>query len=62
VNEALAQINNLNEQVKVFRSERVIFSVIFKNLEKELMSNEAQLKRLLAEKLGVNEKLMMATA
>ncbi len=62
MNEALAQINNLNEQVKVFRSERVIFSVIFKNLEKELMSNEAQLKRLLAEKLGVNEKLMMATA
>jgi hypothetical protein len=56
-NESLAQINNLKEQVNIARSERVIYSGIFKNLEKELRQQEEEFKCLLIEKAKTKKLL-----
>jgi hypothetical protein len=53
-NESLAQINLLKEQVNVARSERVIYSNIFKDLEKEINFYEERLKALIIERSRVD--------
>jgi hypothetical protein len=52
-NESLAVIGQLKEQVNAARSERVIYSSIFKNLEREIRVDEEAFKRLIIEKCQV---------
>lgn len=48
-NEEVARIHNLKEQVASSRSDRVVFSNLFKKIEKEIKQNEEYYKNMIAK-------------
>ena len=48
-NEEVARIHHLKEQVASSRSDRVVFSNLFKKIEKEIKQSEEYYKNLIAK-------------
>lgn len=53
----MARIHNLKEQVASSRSDRVVFSNLFKKIEKEIKQNEEYYKSLIVKTEINREKL-----